>query len=356
MNGTCRSFASLVMAVGVVALLAGCKAKEEEAEAATPVVTATTTRANVEPFTRTISAIGTVIARPDRYAALSAPSATRIAKVFVAVGQRVGAGQPLVELEQIGFDAAANAAESALAAAQRNHERAVRLANEGILPRKDAEAAAAELGKARNDAVLARRALQLSVLRSPVGGVVTKLTAVLGANADAGQVLVEVADPSAFDVLLSLGPTEAGEILPGARVRVSAGEKGHGTALGEGRVASIGAAVDTLSRSVAVRVTMTKPARTLRLSENVYGEIAAETRPNAVVVPVDALVPEGDGFKVFVVDAKGTAIAHDVKVGGRTEEKAEILEGLKGGEMVVTQGAFGVSDSARVTKPVPVKP
>ena len=125
-----------------------------------------------------------------------------------------------MEFEQVGFNAAANAAQAALTAAERSHERAQRLANEGIVPRKDAEQAAAELGKARTEAVTARRALQLSVLRSPVTGVVTKMTAVLGAPADAGQVLVEVADPSAFDVVLSLGPADAAAVHQIGRAHV----------------------------------------------------------------------------------------------------------------------------------------
>ena len=134
----------------------------------------------------------------------------------------MAAGQPLVEFEQVGFNAAAAAARAALVAAERNAERAQRLANEGIVPRKDAEQAAAELGRARTDAVTTRRAQELSVLRSPVSGVVTRMTAVLGASADPAQVLVEIADPSAFDVVLSLGPGDAGEVHQGSRVALSA--------------------------------------------------------------------------------------------------------------------------------------
>ncbi|MEP6733577.1 MAG: efflux RND transporter periplasmic adaptor subunit [bacterium] len=342
----------------VVALASGCKGSQETAADATkPEVAAATAKAANEPFTHSVSGIGTVVSRPGRFAALSAPSATRIAAVHVSAGQRVAAGASLVEFEQVGFNAAASAAEATLAAAQRNYERALRLANEGIVPRKDAETALADLGKARTDAVNANRAKQLSVLRSPVTGVVTKMTAVLGAAADAGQVLVEIADPSAFDVVLALGPTEAGEVHPGGRVLLTAGEKTGGEALGEGRVASVGAAVDTSSRAVAIRVTVSSPKRPLRLGESVYGMIAVETRSNAVVVPVEALVPgeEPGSYKVFVVDAKGTAIGHEVKVGGRTETKVEILEGLKGGETIVTQGAFAVQDSAKVVTPKAAK-
>jgi RND family efflux transporter MFP subunit len=185
---------------------------------------------------------------------------------------------------------------------------------------------------------------------------VTRLSAALGASVDAGQTLVEVADPSAFDVVLSLGPTEAAEVRPGARVTLTAGEKSGGESVGAGTVATVGAAVDSSSRSVSIRVTVTSPRRMLRLGESVFGEIAVETRPNAIVVPAEALVPEADGYKVFVVDARGTAVAHDVEIGGRTATKVEITAGLSGGETIVTKGAFGIEDSSTVGRPVPVKP
>lgn len=343
----------IMVALAVVAMMGCSKDESGDEKPAQAVVTARTAVAKVGPFTHTLAAIGTVVARPGRFAALSAPAPTRVARVYVQQGQRVAAGQPLVEFEQGTFAAAAGGAEAALSAAQRSYERAQRLADDGILPRKDVEAAAAELGRARSDAVAARRTQQLSVLRSPLTGVVTQMTAVLGAPADAGQVLVEVADPSAFDVVLSLGATEAGTVLAGARVDLSAGQTTGGEPLGTGVVASVGVAVDTGSRAVPVRVTVTSPRRALRLGESVYGMIVTGTRQGAVVIPVEALVP-GDApgsYRVFVVDGNGVAHARDVKVGGRTEMEVEITAGLTGGETVVTQGAFGMQDSARVQLP-----
>ena len=60
-------------------------------------------------------------------------------------------------------------------------------------------------------------------------------------------------------------------------------------------------------------------------------------------------MPDGEGFKVFVVDAENIAHEQPVKVGARTDSTAEITEGLKGGERVVTYGAYGVEDSVKVT-------
>ena len=147
-------------------------------------------------------------------------------------------------------------------------------------------------------------------------------------------------------------------MLPGARVTLTAGEKVCGEPLGNGNVATVGAAVDTGSRAVQIRVNVTRPRRTLRLGESVYGQIVVSTRPHAIVVPVEALVPgdEAGTYKLFVVDRNGVAHARAVRVGDRSETKVEIVDGLAGGETVVTQGAFGFADSAKVARPVPVKP
>ena len=80
-----------------------------------------------------------------------------------------------------------------------------------------------------------------------------------------------------------------------------------------------------------------------------FGQIVVGTHPNALAVPLEALVPDGEGFKVFVVDAANVAHAQPVTVGARSDSTAEITDGLKGGERVVTYGAYGVEDSVKVT-------
>jgi RND family efflux transporter MFP subunit len=336
------------------AVLGACKGGAAAGDAATPqaVVGVQTAVITKGPFTETLGAIGTVAPRPGHVAALAAPQPARISQVYVAAGQHVAAGQPLVELDQTPFRAATQAAEATLSAAEKANERQQRLANEGIVPRKDADQAAAEAAKARADAANARRAEQLSVVRSPLGGIVTRMTAVLGATADVAQPLVEVADPAALDILLSVTPTDAARLRPGAKVTLTAGQNATGDALGIGSVAEIGGAVDTSSRSVNVRVQAPTTRRPLRISETVYGQIAVAVHANAITVPLEALVPDGEDFKVFVVDAAGTAHERKVSVGGRTDKVAEVTEGLAAGERVVTYGAYGVSDSAKV---VPAK-
>jgi RND family efflux transporter MFP subunit len=260
----------------------------------------------------------------------------------------VSRGSTLVVLDQSPLREAARSAAAALTAAQRNYERAKTLTAAGILPRKDLDQATADLAKARADVVTQQRLLQLSVLHSPINGIVTKMNAVLGAAVDTNQPLVEISDPAAVDIIMSVGPTDAARVHPGAKVDLRSGEKSTGEAVGEGTVIDVAGTVDSASRSVSVRVRAATTRRPLRICETIYAEITLATRPNAVIAPVEALVPQGDEFKVFVVDPKGVVHSRPVTVGGRTEKIVEIKSGLSGGESVVTYGAYGLEDGVKV--------
>lgn len=331
-----------------VLLALGCKASPPADEGAQTAVNVKTIVVTARPYTETVGAIGTVTARAGHIASLSAPAPARVAQVLVSVGQRVGVGTKLVVFDQAPFRDAAFAAEAASSAAQRAYDRAKTLSDAGIIPRKDLDQATADIARARNDVAIAHRAEALSVMRSPISGVVTEMSAVLGASADVTQPLVGIADPSALDIVLGTPPGIAAKIRPGNKVQLRAGQNATGESLGIGTVIDIGAAVDTSARSVAIRASLPAAVRPLRIGETIYGDIAVATRNNAIIVPVEALIPEGDLFKVFVVDAKNVAHARSVTVGSRNPKTVEILKGLSPGERVVTYGAYGLDDGVTV--------
>ena len=341
-----------VWALSLAVVSCGHGGGEEGAGGIPAVVGARTARAAIQPFTQIVNVLGVVSARPGTYAALSAPAATRTARVLVSVGQRVDRGAPLIEFERGPFEAAARSAEAALTAAQRTHDRAARLAEAGILPRKELDLAATELAQAEAAAITARRAQELATLTAPVAGVVTRMEAVVGAPVEVNQTLVEVADPAALDVVFNLSPAEAALVRIGQGITLTVGA-GPGDSLGTGIVTGVAFQVDSASRSVAVRARLTRPSPALRIGATVAGQIAVGVREHAVTVPAEALVPDGEGFKVFVVDSSGIAHTRAVGVGSRTEGQVEITSGLLGGETVVTYGAYGVEDSAKI---IPLKP
>ena len=333
----------------LLVVASACRRSDSESETSALVQVKTAT-VNIAPFADIVSAIGTVSARAGHIASLSAPAPARIAVVYVSQGQKVAAGTALVAFEQAPFVAARQSAEAALTAAERNYDRARRLAEAGIIPRKDADQAATELAQAQAAAALARRAAQLAVLRAPISGIVTRLNAPLGASVDVNQPIVEVADLSALDIIFNVSPSDAARIAPGASVTLSAGESAKGEPLGVGRIIDVGGTVDSATRSVAVRAQAPPTARPLRIGETIFGQISTGVHPRAIVIPVAALVPDGEGYKVFVVTPGNVARARKVTVGRRSESTAEILSGLAQGEQVVTEGAYGLEDSVKVVQ------
>ena len=168
---------------------------------------------------------------------------------------------------------------------------------------------------------------------------------------DVNAPLVEVVDPNALEVRFHLSPDDAGRVAPGAAVRLTSGPDSAGVPLGTGVVRGVSAAVDSTTGSVDVRVALTAPARSLRVGESVSGRITVAEHADAVIVPSSALVPTGEGMQLFVVDSANVAHARPVTIGARTGTEVEVLSGLRGGERVVTSGAFGVTDGATIARP-----
>jgi membrane fusion protein (multidrug efflux system) len=338
-----------VPAALVLAAACGKPAADEAAAAKTQaVVGASVATIKTERFVETVDAIGTVISRPGHVASLAAPAPTRVTGTPVSLGAHVQKGDLLVELDRSPFEAAAKSADAALTAAQSAADRALRLADAGVSPRREAEQAAAELAQARMNAQAAHRALDLSAIRSPIDGIVTKMNAVLGAAVDVGQPLVEVTDASVLDVALTLSVTDAARVKTGQAVALHAGSDASGASVASGRVVDVSGTVDSASLGVIARVELTAGANAVRIGQTLFGTIGVGEHANAVVVPAEALVPTGEGFKVFVVDVNGIAHSRPVKVGGRSDRGVWVTDGLTAGETVVTRGAFGVDDNAKV--------
>ncbi len=344
---------ALAALLTVAALLGGCHGAggdEGGSESVPAVVGARVQAAVTRPFTETVAAIGTVVPQAGHVAVLSAPVATWVAKILVNTGQVVHRGDSLIAFEASTFDANLLSAEAAYQAALQNRDRIQRLVQQGIDPQKDLDQADADLARVAADRIAAEHAAGLATLRSPIDGVVLDMNATLGASVDPAQPLVEIADPDHVDVMFAVSPDAAGQIRRGDSVRLHAGSAIGSPSLAIGMVVDIGGEIDSAGRTLPVRVRAGGGA-SLRLGETVFGDIITALHRNAVVVPTEALVPEGDGYEVFVVDDSNVAHQRIVVTGGRADSLVEIISGLKAGERIVTYGAYGVVDSARIVPP-----
>ncbi|HET9065429.1 MAG TPA: efflux RND transporter periplasmic adaptor subunit [Gemmatimonadales bacterium] len=309
--------------------------------------TVATAVARTDTFVTIIPALGRVAARDGFIARLGAPQQSRVTAVHVSQGDRVTAGAPLVSLDLPAFRAQLESATARLDAAEAAWQRAVRLERDGLVAQRDVEQRAADLAAARAESVNSHLNAERAELRSPITGVVASMTATLGATVDPGTVLVEVVDPDRLEIVLDVPPDVARQLQPGMQA-VLRSVATNGDSLGIGVVRTVSPLLDAAGGTVRVRLRVASGHAALRLGESVQAAIVAGRVPDAIVVPIDALVPEGDSFIVYTVDADGMVHHRPVRVAGRNAALASISAGLNVGERVVTTGAYGMVDSTTV--------
>ena len=105
-----------------------------------------------------------------------------------------------------------------------------------------------------------------------------------------------------------------------------------------GEVVFVDPVIELPGRTILIKALVPNPERQLQAGMFIEARLATEVRPNAVVVPEDAILPlEGSTFVWLVKDGK--ADRRQVTVGVRTEGWAEILGGgVEGGDQVVVGG------------------
>jgi membrane fusion protein (multidrug efflux system) len=128
-------------------------------------------------------------------------------------------------------------------------------------------------------------------------------------------------------------------VKPGQTVEVTldamAGERFSG------KVEALDSLVDANGRSLLVRARLDNPGGVLKSGLFARTRIVFARRANAMVVPEEALVPQGGKqYVVKVVDGPMGKVSQriEARVGLRLPGKAEVLEGLSQGELVVTAG------------------
>lgn len=308
----------------------------------------------VEPQThaQTLDVVGQLAFNENKHVKLSARGDALVVEVKADIGDAVRAGQGLVVLSSssVGSEQARLAAAQArLETARAAFARQQRLAEKGVIPRKEAEEANRELAAAQADHDAAQSALAAAgasadgsggryVLAAPFAGVVVARDAVRGKMAMADQVLVEVADLSVVWALLEIPEADVGNVRTGARVRITV--EGTHAEVHEGTISRVGASVHPDSRTVTARVELPNAAHRLKAGAFIRASIEIDAEREALLVPREAVQFAEDRALVFVKREDAVFEPLAVRLGQAEGQRIEVTGGLSPGMEVVTTGAF----------------
>jgi len=223
--------------------------------------------------------------------------------------------------------------------------------------RTAAQARLAQADAARNQAAaalqLAEVSFQEAFIRSPLTGVACAKYVDPGAmvGPTTSIVCVQAMDEMKFLVAVP------GEILPRIspeQTEVELSVDAYPARKFESRVSKVYPTVDAATRTATVEIVVTneKDERgeyLLRPGMYATARLVVERKENAVAAPADALVRRLDKYFAFVVQ-DGVARSRSVKVGVRSGEFIEILDGLSAGEELVISGQHRLTDGTPVQR------
>jgi cobalt-zinc-cadmium efflux system membrane fusion protein len=318
----------------------------------------------LESVSAPLSATAVIELNADRVSKISSRVTGKVIQVMATQGQRVRAGQTLaqmdtVDLDQVWSEYMKGKSKQELAA--KTLQREETLFAKGVSPEKDVLKARQELSEAEADLALAKekfRLLGVDVVRfeyhksiglkghplisisSPLSGVITEKFVTQGEMVGPEKVLFIVADLSTLWVSTHFYEKDIPFLKAGLGVKmlVAAFPDRDFT----GVISYIGDVVDEKTRTVTARVAIPNGGGFLK--PGMFATVLIDTRTaekqKLLALPEEAVIIDGPTPYVFVQSAPGKFKKTDIKTGRTLGKKVEILEGLKEGDPVVTQGAF----------------
>jgi len=260
----------------------------------------------------------------------------RIVDILVREGQEVEKGTPLFKV-----DDAELRAQVARAAADRDLARQALVRTKQLLAQNASSAADLERAEATArgaDAQLELLQIRLDrcVVRAPFSGVVGRRYVSLGDYVNSGTKLTAVHTVNPQYAVLQVPERYAGQLRRGQLVSF------HVAALPgrnfSGEVVFVDPGVELPARTILIKALVPNPRRELASGMFIEARLATSIRPNAIVVPEDAILPLQGGTFVWVVK-DGKADRRQVTLGVRTAGWAEILGGgVEAGDQVVVGG------------------
>jgi membrane fusion protein (multidrug efflux system) len=311
--------------------------------AAANAVTVEAIKVGTAAMPQTITAVGSL--RSDESITVRPEVAGRISAILFNEGQRVGKGATLVKLDPSINQADVEQARANLKLAKSKFDRAVDLAKSNFISGQARDEAENNLRVAQAALQLADAKLAKTEIKAPFSGVIGLRVVSVGDYVKEGADVVnlEAIDPLKVDFRVPeiyMKQVKVGQPLEIALDALPG--KTH-----DGRVYAINPLVDATGRSIVIRAQVKNADTTLRPGMFARVRLITKDQQDALVIPEQAIVPQGDEWYVFrIVDGKAQRTR--IAVGQRRDSKVEILNGLGVGDVVVSAGQLKLRDGTPV--------
>ena len=313
-----------------------------------------------------ISAVGSIAGEQSVVVAAEVPGT--VTKIHFDSGKVVKRGQPLVELEANTEVAQIKAVQARLTLAKTTLDRTKQLVDAGAIPRAEYDAAISQHATAQSELAALRAQIQNKTIRAPFDGRTGMRAVNIGQYLAPGTQITTLESLGGMYVDFTLPQQQLGKVAVGNEVRVTV----PGGDVVAGTIAAIDPTVDPVTRNIKLRAHVVEHGKQLRSGMYVTIEVLLPSRQNVLAVPLTAVARATYGDSVFVIedkpagspgmaqtpDGKQVKIARQqfVKLGASRGDFVAVLDGLKPGQTIVSEGTFKLRNGAPVIVDNRIKP
>lgn len=331
------------------AIIAGCR--EDATTTTTPPAARRVTVQTIQPIPQLPDIIELPgMAQPKRVVHVTAEVSGRIEEILATEGAPICCDETASVIVRLNTDllqAEYNRFKSEADYHQRDYERLERARTRGVATQTEVDQARmrAETFKAQME--LADAKLERAVIKAPIDGIVNLLPVEEGEYVQPGTLVAQIVDLDEIKVVVDVPERDVSFLELGAAVPVIVNKLGGEAQTFAGTITYISRLADTSTFTSRIEVTVDNHDGRLRTGQIVDVHLTRRIIADAVMIPLDTVLPDEKGHIVYVVN-DGLAKRRAVSLGIFQGNLVQIVSGLSGGDQLIVENHQYVAEGQAV--------
>lgn len=284
-----------------------------------------------------LSLTGTIL--PNETVNLRSEISGLVSRISFREGEFVKKGTPLVYLNDDELKAQYQRLEFTKKLFESQENRQKQLLEKEAISQEEYDIVLNQYNTNLADLRLVEAQLNKTIIVAPFDGVLGLRQISEGSVIGTADVIASIVNIDPVKIEFSIPERYANLVQLGSKIfftNEAGGEEAEGT------VYAFEPTIDAGTRTLRLRATSSNRDR--RFLPGMFARIRyiLGVQEDALMVPSESIIPELNGYKVFIVNAEGKVEERQVSIGTRTERNVQIVNGLNEGDLVLTTGVLQV--------------
>ena len=281
---------------------------------------------------------------PNESLELSSETSGKITGIYFREGSQVKKGQVLLQINDEELRAEFEKQKNNRKLNEDNEFRQRKLLEKDAISQEEYDNALNRLNITLSDIKVLEAQLQKSRIVAPFSGVIGLRSVSEGAYITPGSVVATLYNISPAKIEFAIPGRYSTQVSEGKIIRFTIESD---VKVFEGKVYALEPRIDPATRTLKLRALADNSNGMLLPGQFVKVDLILQTINNAILVPTEAVIPEQDGKKVFVLE-KGKAKEVKIQTGIRSNTDLEVLSGLQANDTLITTGMLQLRSGMEV--------